>query len=80
MLYGGVSRFCISVDLKAIMVSMCSSFVLSITLENKIDIGNLLWLKISMAIDLNNKKSTVNKSLPYMKFNWLMSREILLVV
>ena len=47
-------------------------------LENKVDIANLLWLKIPMLIGLTYKINTVNKSLPYMQVNWLMSKEILL--
>lgn len=35
----------IRVDLKAMMVSMKSYFVISITLKSKVDIVNLSWLK-----------------------------------
>lgn len=42
----GLYRFCVMVGLKAVMISRCSYFCfINNTLENKVDIVDLLWLK-----------------------------------
>ena len=79
---GSVYRFFVRVGLKAMLIiSKCSYFCfINNTLENKVDTTNLLWLKSSLLIGFRNKRNIVNKSLPYIQVNWLMSREILLEV